>query len=78
MVRNPDADSQSGAAWSERLQRDRERLDEIEHAMARLASGRYGICEDCGGEIPRARLLAQPVAVRCTDCQAMVEARARH
>lgn len=57
---------------------DRARLDEIEHAMARLASGRYGICEDCGGDIPRARLLAQPVAVRCTDCQAMVEARARH
>jgi len=57
---------------------DRARLDEIEHALARLASGRYGLCEDCGGEIPRARLLAQPTAIRCTACQATAEARARH
>ena len=54
---------------------DRARLDEIEHALTRLASGHYGICEDCGGEIPRARLLAQPAAIRCTACQAALEAR---
>lgn len=57
---------------------DRARLDEIEHALTRLASGHYGICEDCGGEIPRARLLAQPAAIRCAACQATAEARARH
>ncbi|MDQ0036885.1 DnaK suppressor protein [Variovorax boronicumulans] len=57
---------------------DRARLEEIEHAIARLASGRYGICEDCGDEIPRARLLAQPTAIRCMACQASDEARRRH
>lgn len=56
---------------------DRARLEEIEHAIARLTSGRYGICEDCGTEIPRARLLAQPTAVRCRACQAAAEARHR-
>jgi DnaK suppressor protein len=57
---------------------DRVRLEEIEHAIARLMSGRYGVCEDCGTEIPRARLLAQPTAIRCMACQAAVEARHRH
>lgn len=57
---------------------DRARLEEIEHSIARLTSGRYGICEDCEREIPRARLLAQPTAIRCTACQAAAEARRRH
>ena len=52
---------------------DRARLDAIERAMARLTEGRYEICEDCGREIPRARLLAQPTAIRCLNCQAVVE-----
>ncbi|RYF82862.1 MAG: TraR/DksA family transcriptional regulator [Comamonadaceae bacterium] len=56
---------------------DRTRLGDIERALARLATGHYGICEDCDGEIPRARLLAQPAAIRCTACQAAVEAHAR-
>ncbi|MFH0131818.1 TraR/DksA family transcriptional regulator [Variovorax sp. VaC1] len=54
------------------------RLEEIERALARLADGRYGICEDCGAEIPRTRLFAQPTAIRCTACQAAAEARHRH
>ncbi|KPU95133.1 molecular chaperone DnaK [Variovorax paradoxus] len=57
---------------------DRARLEEIEQAIARLASGRYGICEDCANEIPRARLLARPTAIRCTACQTATEARRRH
>ncbi|QOF76119.1 TraR/DksA family transcriptional regulator [Variovorax sp. 38R] len=57
---------------------DRGRLEEIKHSIARLTSGRYGICEDCDSEIPRARLLAQPTATRCTACQATAEARRSH
>lgn len=56
---------------------DYARLEEIERALARMEDGRYGICEDCGVEIPRARLLAQPTAVRCTACQTAAEARHR-
>lgn len=56
---------------------DYTRLEEIERALARLSNGRYGICEDCGAQIPRARLLAQPTAIRCTACQAAAEARHR-
>jgi DnaK suppressor protein len=57
---------------------DHTRLEEIERALARLADGRYGICENCGREIPRTRLFAQPTAIRCTACQTAAEARRRH
>ena len=56
---------------------DRTRLEEIEQALARLSDGRYGICEDCRAEIPRARLFAQPTAIRCAACQSAVEAHQR-
>jgi DnaK suppressor protein len=56
---------------------DRARLEEVEAAQQRMAEGRYGICADCGEDIPRERLLAQPIAIRCQACQAALEARHR-
>lgn len=52
---------------------DRQRLSEIEQAQQRMAKGHYGICIDCGEDIPRERLLAQPTAIRCAACQAAGE-----
>lgn len=43
---------------------------EVRAALGRIASGTYGICTNCGAEIPRARLEAQPVATRCISCAA--------
>lgn len=57
---------------------DRARLHEIEQAQQRIAEGRYGVCLDCGEEIPRERMLALPTAIRCAACQAAAEGRARH
>lgn len=57
---------------------DRARLHDIEQAQQRMAEGRYGICLDCGKEIPRKRLLALPTAIRCAACQAASESGARH
>jgi DnaK suppressor protein len=54
---------------------DRNRLRAIEEAQQRMADGLYGLCVDCDAEIPRERLLAQPVAIRCAACQAVAEAR---
>ncbi|RUR66358.1 TraR/DksA C4-type zinc finger protein [Variovorax sp. 375MFSha3.1] len=56
---------------------DRNRLDEIDQALARLSDGRYGVCADCRAEISRARLFAQPTAIRCAACQSVVEAHRR-
>lgn len=52
---------------------DRVRLRDIEQAQKRMADGRYGICMDCGENIPRERLLARPMAVRCASCQVAAE-----
>ena len=41
----------------------------IEAALQRLAAGVFGQCSDCGGEISRARLRAQPFATFCLTCQ---------
>lgn len=45
----------------------------IESALDRLRTGRYGWCQDCGEEIPWARLQAQPAASRCVSCQERAE-----
>src|SRR3989338_7207578 len=34
----------------------------IERALAKLATGNFGLCEDCGEEIPAKRLLVLPEA----------------
>ncbi|GAB4472848.1 TraR/DksA family transcriptional regulator [Erythrobacter tepidarius] len=43
---------------------------QIRLALARIANGTYGTCANCGAEIPRARLEAQPMATRCVKCAA--------
>jgi len=50
-------------------------LGELDSAVDRVVNGLYGICADCGGAIPRARLAANPVASRCTACQEAYELR---
>lgn len=42
---------------------------QIDHAMERLESGGYGVCEDCGATIPGERLKVFPEATRCVVCQ---------
>jgi len=54
-------------------ERDIEELRAIAAAIARMADGRYGVCVDCGVDIPLARLVAQPTASRCVPCQQRFE-----
>ncbi len=42
-------------------------------ALDRVAEGMYGICCDCGEDIPAKRLEAVPGAIRCRSCQEEVE-----
>jgi DnaK suppressor protein len=44
-------------------------IREIEAAKARIEDGNYGVCLECGRDISFERLLAQPTALRCVDCQ---------
>jgi DnaK suppressor protein len=44
-------------------------VEEIGHALAKMDNGTYGICENCGRLIPKARLEALPYARLCIDCK---------
>ncbi len=50
---------------------DRELLElgEVTQALARMRSGHYGRCVDCGADIPFDRLKAEPQALRCIECE---------
>ena len=40
----------------------------IQAALKRLADGEYGVCVNCGDDIPDERLDAVPHAPRCANC----------
>jgi len=56
--------------------RERERflIWKIKDALHRIEEGTYGICEECGEDIPIARLKARPVTNYCLDCKTRMEA----
>ncbi len=43
-------------------------LHKVEHALRRVESGDYGVCEVCGEAIPVARLEVLPYATMCVTC----------
>jgi RNA polymerase-binding transcription factor DksA len=50
-------------------------LEQVEAALRRLASGRYGTCSGCGEEIEPERLAAVPYTDRCRACAERVPGR---
>jgi DnaK suppressor protein len=57
--------------------RDRERklIKKIEEMLAKIDSGDYGFCDNCGVEIGLNRLEARPTATLCIDCKTLDEIR---
>lgn len=51
--------------------RDRERqlIRQIGKTIESIEDGTFGICEECGEEIPIARLKASPVTTFCIECK---------
>lgn len=45
-------------------------LRDVEHALEKFGTDRYGLCEQCGRPIAPARLEARPEARFCIDCAA--------
>jgi RNA polymerase-binding protein DksA len=50
-------------------------LADINAALKRIEDGTYGICMNCGTQIPEERLEARPWATLCIDCQREQERR---
>jgi RNA polymerase-binding transcription factor DksA len=55
------------------LQNEEQLLDEIGAALERMNQGTFGRCEECQGEIPKARLQAVPYTRYCVDCARKLE-----
>lgn len=47
----------------------RRTLEKIDDALARIAGGKYGLCEHCGRRIASDRLTAIPETTLCLDCE---------
>lgn len=50
-------------------------IREIDEAIVRIREGSYGICAECGEEIPEGRLQVRPIARFCTQCKENLEKR---
>ncbi len=46
----------------------RQELSRINRTLARIEAGEYGICADCGEEIPKQRLEIVPTSEYCVTC----------
>jgi DnaK suppressor protein len=52
------------------------RMMELLRLLGRMEEDDFGVCEDCGEEIPVNRLMAVPATTRCAACMARLESRA--
>ncbi|WP_394434896.1 TraR/DksA family transcriptional regulator [Streptomyces sp. SGAir0957] len=53
----------------------REMLEQTQRALERLDAGTYGLCENCGNPIGKARMQAFPRATLCVECKQKQERR---
>jgi len=72
-----DRASQESDVSLELRNRDRERklIKKIDEMIAKIDSGDYGYCDNCGVEIGLNRLEARPTATLCIDCKTLDEIR---
>jgi DnaK suppressor protein len=51
------------------LDRNSSRLREVQEALVRIDTGKFGVCVDCEDDINPKRLAAVPWASSCIECQ---------
>ena len=44
------------------------KIKKIDKAIKQVEDKTYGVCEDCGDQIPQKRLLINPYTTICVDC----------
>jgi DnaK suppressor protein len=49
-------------------------VDDIDRALEQIENGNYGICINCGKEIPADRLAIIPASILCVDCKSKAAA----
>ena len=53
--------------------REKKKLKQIDDALDKIEENTYGLCEECGVKIPKARLKVMPFAKYCVECQEKME-----
>lgn len=66
---------QSQALSVAALQRNRAEIGRLRRALRKVEDGEYGWCDECGEEIPQARLEVDPAADYCVTCAGRLETR---
>lgn len=67
-----DALQQQAMAQANRAQHQ-QHLKQVHEALVAIKEGYYGFCEECGQDIPIARLEARPESIYCVDCKNKLE-----
>jgi DnaK suppressor protein len=57
------------------MEHDGSALEQIEAALVRIEDGNYGVCLECEGKIPKARLQVLPQTPYCVKCAEKVTSR---
>lgn len=57
--------------------RDRTKLLQVTEALQKIQDNEYGMCQDCGDDIPEKRLSINPYFVTCISCAESREAEER-
>lgn len=78
----PDVSDQASAEEDQRfsmriMEREQNLLKKVNEALDRMKNQTYGICEQCGEDIPYKRLKARPVTTFCIECKTLQEQRER-
>jgi DnaK suppressor protein len=78
----PDVSDQASAEEDQRfsmriMEREQKLLKKVNEALDRMKSQTYGICEQCGEDIPYKRLKARPVTTFCIECKTIQEQKER-
>lgn len=78
----PDVSDQASAEEDQRfsmriMEREQNLLKKVNEALDRMKSRTYGICEQCGEDIPYKRLKARPVTTFCIECKTLQEQKER-
>ena len=78
--RSPDPTSADGGSMAFELEKEltldentKHLLNQVEHALVLIKKKKYGNCENCGEQIPVARLEAIPYSTICKNCAELIE-----
>ena len=55
------------------MENDEDTLEQIEASLERIEDGIYGMCDECGARLPKARLEAIPYTTLCVKCASLSE-----